>query len=215
MNQEQERAPEIQTEDSTRTSTQAETSKEAEEGAPAGAEAAPRVSAELAELRAELDSARAEAADNFDKFVRAKAEIENVRRRAEADVASAHKFGIERFAAELLAVRDSLELARAVELNEENTEAVRKMHEGLDLTLKLMEDVFKKFSVTQIDPKGERFDPEKHHALSVVESDEVPPNHVVTVVQKGYQLHERVLRPALVVVARAKPTTGGDPAPST
>lgn len=154
-------------------------------------------------LQADLEAARAQAAENHDKFVRARADLENARRRAEMDVASAHKYGIERFAGELVAVKDSLELARNVDIKQESQTAVQKMHEGLDLTLKLMEDVFRKFGLVTLDPKGEKFDPTKHHAISVVDSNEVPPNHVVSVMQKGYLLHDRVLRPALVVVARA------------
>lgn len=159
--------------------------------------------AEADKLKTELEAAKAQAAEHLDKFLRARAETENARRRAEIDVANAHKYGIERFASELLAVRDSLDLARTVDIKQENQTALAKMHEGLDLTLKLMDDVFRKFSLSTIDPKGQKFDPEKHHAISVVESNEVPPNHVVNVVQKGYQLHDRVLRPAMVVVARA------------
>ncbi|GMR03886.1 MAG: hypothetical protein BMS9Abin22_397 [Gammaproteobacteria bacterium] len=172
-------------------------------GALAAAEAHElEVAPEVKQLRVEIEVARAEAAENLDKFLRAKAETENVRRRAETEVANARKYGVERFAAELLAVKDSLELARAMELKEDDTAAVQKMHEGLDLTLKLMDDVFRKFGLTAVDPKGEKFDPERHQAISVVESDLVAPNHVVTVVQKGYLLHERVLRPAMVTVSK-------------
>ena len=154
------------------------------------------VNAELEKVQRELEAAK-------DRFLRAKAETENVRRRAETDVANAHRFAIERFATELLAVRDSLDLAQNVEIEQRENEAVQKMREGLTLTLKLMDDVFAKFSIAIIDPVGEKFDPEKHHALSMVESAEVPPNHVVNVVQKGYLLHDRVLRPAMVMVAKA------------
>jgi molecular chaperone GrpE len=154
-------------------------------------------------LKAERDAAKAQAAENLDKFLRARAEMENARRRAEIDLANAHKYAIERFAGELLAVRDSLELARTVDIAREDKVALQKMHEGLDLTLKLMDDTFRKFNLTIIDPTGDKFDPEKHHAISVVESAEVPPNHVVNVMQKGCLLHDRVLRPAMVVVARA------------
>ena len=154
-------------------------------------------------LKAELDAAKAQAAENLDKFLRAHAETENARRRAQIDLANAHKYAIERFAGELLAVRDSLELARTVDIEREDKVALQKMHEGLDLTLKLMDDTFRKFNLTIIDPTGDKFDPEKHHAISVVESAEVPPNHVVSVMQKGCLLHDRVLRPAMVVVARA------------
>jgi len=89
-----------------------------------------------------------------------------------------------------------------VDIKEENQTALQKMHEGLDLTLKLMDDVFRKFGLTTLDPKGEKFDPAKHHAISVVESSEVPPNQVMNVMQKGYLLHDRVLRPAMVIVAK-------------
>lgn len=158
---------------------------------------------DTAKLAAELQAAKAEAAENLEKFLRARADMENARRRAEIDLGNARKYAIERFASEILAVRDSLELARAVDIKEENQTALQKMHEGLDLTLKLMDDVFRKFALTMIDPKGEKFDPEKHHAISLMESSEVPPNHVVTVMQKGCLLNDRVLRPAMVVVAKA------------
>jgi molecular chaperone GrpE len=159
--------------------------------------------ADIQKLKAELEAAKALAAENLDKFLRARAETENIRRRAEIDLANAHKYSIERFAGELLAVRDSLELARTVDIAREDKVALQKMHEGLDLTLKLMDDTFRKFNLTIIDPAGEKFDPGKHHAISVVESQEIPPNHVVNVMQKGWMLHDRVLRPAMVVVARA------------
>ena len=158
---------------------------------------------EVAELKAKLEAAQAQAQQNHDKFLRTAAEMENIRRRAQIDLANAHKYGIERFANELLAVRDSLEFARTVDIRQESETALQKMHEGLDLTLKLMDDVFRKFSLSPIDPKGEKFDPAKHHAISMVESAEVPPNHVVNVMQKGYLLQDRVLRPALVVVSKA------------
>ncbi len=162
---------------------------------------------EVQQLHAELEQARAEAAENLDRFIRARAEAENIRKRAEADVAAAHKYGIERFAAEIITVRDSLELARTVELPADSNPAVQKMHEGLDLTLKLMDSVFQKFGLTQVDPRGQKFDPERHQAISMVPSAEVPPNHVVNVVQKGYMLNDRLLRPAMVVVAQAASAT--------
>lgn len=158
---------------------------------------------EITQLQAEVEQARAEAAENLDRFLRAKAEVENARKRAEAAVAAAHKYGLERFAAEIIPVRDSLELARMVELPEGSNPAVQKMHEGLDLTLKLMDTVFQKFGITLVDPQGQKFDPEHHQAISMVEAAEVPPNHVVNVVQKGYLLNDRLLRPAMVVVRAA------------
>ena len=171
----------------------------AESGAPHDLEPVP----EIDQLRAELEQARTEAGENLDRFLRAKAEAENIRRRAEADVTAAHKYALDRFAAEIISVRDSLDLARMVELPKDTNPAVQKMHEGLDLTLKLMDSVFQKFGVTRLDPKGQKFDPERHQAISMVDSAEVPPGHVVNVVQKGYLLNDRLLRPAMVVVARA------------
>jgi len=155
---------------------------------------------EIKQLQADLEHARAEAAENMDRFLRAKAEVENTRKRAQADVVSAHKYALERFAAEIITVRDSLELAQMVELPVDSSPAVQKMHEGLDLTLKLMDSIFQKFGLTSLNPKGEKFDPERHQAISLVEAEEVPPNHVVNVVQKGYLLNDRLLRPAMVVV---------------
>jgi molecular chaperone GrpE len=157
----------------------------------------------LEQARLELERLRQEAAEGLDKYLRAKAEVENTRRRAEIDVANARKYGIERFAAELLPVRDSLELARTVDVQQENHTALEKMHEGLDLTLKLMDAAFQKAALTVIDPKGEKFDPDKHQAVSTVESDTIAPGYVAQVVQKGYMLHDRLLRPAMVIVAKA------------
>jgi molecular chaperone GrpE len=151
----------------------------------------------------ELDTARGEIAELKDRFLRARAEVDNIRRRAELDVAAAHKFAVERFASEIIAVRDSLELARTVELSGD-PDVMQKMHEGLELTLKLMDGIFQKFGISLIDPQGEKFDPSKHQAISTLESSETPANHVVNVVQKGYLLHDRLLRPAMVVVAREK-----------
>lgn len=171
--------------------------------APAGAPESPRPEGDE-NLPAALAAAQAEIADLKDKFLRAKAESDNIRRRADADVSAARKYAVESFAAEVLAVRDSLDLARTVEIDSGNREAVQKMHEGLELTLKVLDGVFQKFGLALVDPQGEKFDPERHQAISMVESDQVPANHVVNVVQKGYMLRDRLLRPAMVVVARAK-----------
>ena len=157
---------------------------------------------DLGALQAELAAARAEAAEAKDKFLRAKAETENVRRRAEADVANAHKYGIERFALEMLAVRDSLELAKGVDRGQ--TGIVDKVLEGVELTLKLMDSGLEKFGLTVVDPAGQKFDPALHQAMTMQETDAVEPNHVVQVMQKGCLLNGRLLRPALVVVAKAK-----------
>ncbi len=151
---------------------------------------------DVAKLQAELDDAN-------EKFVRAHAEMENVRRRADNEVAKARKFAIENFAAELLPVKDSLELASAVEISDDNAEALEKMREGLALTLKMLDKAFEKFNVEELNPAaGDKLDPESHQAMGTMESDEVEPNHVVNVVQKGYRLNDRLLRPAMVMVAR-------------
>jgi molecular chaperone GrpE len=164
---------------------------------------APVAAVDIEALKTELEAVRAQAGENLDKFIRAKAETENVRRRAETDVASAHKFAIERFALEMLAVKDSLERARSIDIDTQDV-ALEKMFEGIELTLKLMDSIFQKFALTEVSPAvGDKFDPEQHQAMSAQENVEQPPNHVLMVLQKGYLLNNRLLRPALVIVAKA------------
>ena len=159
----------------------------------------------VAELEEQLQEMRAAVLEQEDRFLRAKAEVENIRRRADNDIANARKFSIDQFAAEILNVRDSLELARAVELKESDHEALQRMQEGLDLTLKQVDSAFSKFAIEVIDPQpGDKLDPQRHQALSMQESADVQPNHVIAVIQKGYALHERLLRPATVIVAKAR-----------
>lgn len=154
-------------------------------------------------LSSQLEAARAELAEHKDRYLRAAAEAENIRRRAENDIANARKFAIEGFASEVLSVRDSLEIARSLEINEDDAGAVAKMKEGLDLTLKQLDSTLSKFSIECVDPeKGDKLDPERHQAMSTQESDNVPPNHILAVIQKGYTIHGRLLRPAMVVVAK-------------
>lgn len=136
--------------------------------------------------------------EHHDAWLRAKAETENVRRRAQEDIAKASKFAIERFAGELLAVKDSLEAALAAE-----NPSVDSLKAGSELTLKQLVAAFEKSGLKEIDPAGEKFDPNFHQAISMIESDQEP-NTVVTVLQKGYLIAERVLRPALVMVAAPK-----------
>jgi molecular chaperone GrpE len=138
-----------------------------------------------------------QAQEHYDAWLRAKAEGDNIRKRAQADVANAHKYAVESFAAELLPVRDALEAA----LSAENT-TIEALRQGVELTLKQVTSAFDKFSVKEINPIGEKFDPHRHQAMTTVESDKVP-NTVVHVLQKGYLLNDRVLRPALVTVAKA------------
>ena len=145
-----------------------------------------------------LKAAELQAAEHHDAWLRAKAETENIRRRAQDDVARAHKFAVEGFASELLAVKDSLEAALAADAsNPENLKS------GVELTLKQLSGVFDKFNLTEINPMGEAFDPHRHQAMSMVEAEQ-PANTVVSVLQKGYLLSDRVIRPALVMVAKPK-----------
>lgn len=177
--------------------TQPEPAAEAPEADTAAASATE--SGEIEALQAKLDEAE-------ERFLRAKAEVDNTRRRAEIDVANAHKYAIERFASEILSIKDSLELARAVDFEQGNEIAVEKMFEGVDLTLKLLSSIFEKFALQEVDPaKGDKFDPQEHQAMSTQESDQVAPNHIVNVVQKGYLLNGRLLRPAMVIVAKPPP----------
>jgi molecular chaperone GrpE len=145
-----------------------------------------------------LREAELKAEEHHDAWLRAKAETENMRRRAAEDVDKARKFAVENFASELLAVKDSLEAALAVE-----SPSVENLKDGVDLTLKQLVAAFGRFNLHDIDPMGEKFDPHQHQAIQLIESDQ-PANTVVTVLQKGYRLHERTLRPAMVMVAKGK-----------
>ncbi|WP_111658101.1 nucleotide exchange factor GrpE [Isoalcanivorax indicus] len=155
--------------------------------------------AELAALRDELAQAR-KALGEAD--LRAQAEIQNMRRRVERDVEAAHKYALEKFAAEVITVADSLE--RALTSLDADNEALAPAREGTELTLKVLLDVFGRFNIAQIDPKGETFNPEQHEAMAMVPQPEAAPNSVIDVLEKGYTLNGRLLRPARVVVARAE-----------
>ena len=132
--------------------------------------------------------------------MRSRAEIENLHRRHQRELENAHNFALERFVNELLPVRDSLELGLGAA--REEGAAADKLVEGMELTLKLLADAMGKFNVEQIDPQGEPFNPELHQAMSIQPRDDVPPNTVVAVVQKGYTLNQRLVRPAMVMVAQ-------------
>lgn len=147
-----------------------------------------------------LKEAEIKAAEHHDAWIRAKAETENIRKRAQSDVSNAHKYAIENFSAELLTVMDSLDAALAIE-----NASVESYKNGMELTQKQLTNVFDKFSIKAIDPKGEKFDPHQHQAMCTVDS-ELTPNTVVQVMQKGYKLNERIIRPALVSVSKAKDT---------
>ena len=145
-----------------------------------------------------LQAAERTAQEHYDAWMYAKAESENIRRRAAEDISKAQKFAVERFSNEVLAVKDSLEAGLAVE-----TATVESFKSGMELTLKQLTSVFEKFNIVEINPVGEKLDPHKHQAISMVPSDQ-PANTVVSVMQKGYTLNERVLRPALVLVSQGK-----------
>lgn len=152
------------------------------------------------ELEDKLTQAEMLAHENWEKSVRAAAELDNFRRRAERDVANAHKYGVEKLIDGLLPVIDSLE--QALQAADKDNAELSGMIEGIELTLKLFLDVLNKFGVSQINPEGEIFNPQQHEAMSMQEIPNVAPNTVVNVFQKGYLLHERVVRPARVIVAK-------------
>jgi molecular chaperone GrpE len=153
------------------------------------------------DLRAELQAALEKAAQNYDLYLRARAELENVRRRAQDDIVKTQKYAIELFAESLLPVADSLELAL-----ESNVADPEKLREGVRITLKQLRAAFERARMTEINPVGEKFDPHRHQAIATVPLTEgrgaLGPNQVVMVLQKGWMLDDRVLRPALVTVTR-------------
>jgi molecular chaperone GrpE len=162
-------------------------------------EQAEEVSVEtMPSLEESLKQAELLAQEHHDAWLRAKAEGDNIRKRAQEDVAKAHKFAVENFANELLAVKDSLEAALSTD-----APSIENLKSGVELTLKQLTSAFGKSNLQEINPVGEKFDAHKHQAISMIES-EAEANTVVAVLQKGYQLHDRVIRPALVTVAKAK-----------
>ena len=156
---------------------------------------------EMSLLQEQLEAAEAAAGMARDELLRVQAEMQNLRRRTEQDIEKAHKFGQEKFSTELLAVMDNLERsAAAAEASED--EAVQAIKEGVELTLKGFMECFKRFNIEAVDPLGEPFDPQLHQAMSIQESPDAEPNSVIAVMQKGYTLHGRVIRPAMVMVSK-------------
>lgn len=166
----------------------------APEGAPE-----PHAPPSAEELQARLDAALAESQERWDMVLRARAELENVRRRAERDVENAHRYGLERLVSELLPVKDSLELGLSAAADD--SAGVESVREGVELTLRMLEGALEKFGVTALDPLGETFDPEFHQAMSMQEAPGGESGKVLTVVQKGYVLGDRLVRPAMVIVS--------------
>ncbi|MEI6737628.1 MAG: nucleotide exchange factor GrpE [Pseudomonadota bacterium] len=152
----------------------------------------------FAALTIKLATAEAAVITAKDDWLRAKAETENIRRRSAEDVLKAHKFGVEKMADALLAVKDSMDAALNV-----TAPSLDAYKQGVELTARQLTSVFEKFSIQEVDPVGQKFDPTKHQAIAAVDSV-LEANTVVSVMQKGYTLHERVLRPALVAVAKTK-----------
>lgn len=154
------------------------------------------------ELEGQLEAAQAEIAELKEQMLRVQAEMQNVRRRAEMDVEKAHKFGLEKFANEMLNVVDNLERGLAAAPEEDATKAIR---EGIEMTLSGFTSALSKFSVETVNPQGETFNPELHQAMTMIEVPGTAPNTVIDVMQKGYTLHGRLLRPAMVVVSKGGP----------
>ncbi|HGE2258564.1 TPA: nucleotide exchange factor GrpE [Pseudomonas aeruginosa] len=160
--------------------------------------AAEDLTARVQELEEQLAAAQ-------DQALRMVADLQNVRRRAEQDVEKAHKFALEKFAGDLLAVVDTLE--RGLEMSDPNDEAIKPMREGMELTLKMFDDTLRRYQVEALNPEGEPFNPEQHQAMAMQESASVEPGSVLKVFQKGYLLNGRLLRPAMVVVSKAPAET--------
>jgi molecular chaperone GrpE len=159
--------------------------------------------AEVGDLAERIQEAVSAAlAEQRDLVLRAQAEVQNMRRRCEADVEKAHKFALEKFSSELLTVVDNLERALNA-VPDRNSEQVRGLAEGVELTMKSFLEILNKFNVQQVDPAGQPFDPQVHQAITMVVNPNVQPNTVLDVMQKGYTLHGRVIRPAMVVVSKA------------
>ena len=166
---------------------------------------APEVEGDLVQLQTELEAAK-------DQVLRAQAEMQNLRRRAERDVENAHKYALDKFVGELLPVVDNLErtIQTMNDNDNDNNDNFEVLSEGIELTLKSFQDVLARFKVEAVDPKGEVFNPEFHQAMSMVEMPDQAPNTVVDVFQKGYTLNGRLVRPAMVVVAKVVPNNTGE-----
>jgi molecular chaperone GrpE len=148
-----------------------------------------------------LQDARNKADEHWNQLLRVKADLENLRRRGERDLEQAHRYGLERFVQELLPVKDSLELGLTASQGE--GDAVKGLREGMELTRKMLQNALEKFGVKELNPQGERFNPELHQAMSVQERADAEPNTVLLVCQKGYLLHDRLIRPAMVIVSKS------------
>ncbi len=156
------------------------------------------------ELLLTLQDAQAKADEYWNQLLMARADLSNVQRRAERDLANAHKYGVEKLALELIPIKDSMELGMAaVAEGDEQDEGRAKIREGMELTLQMFSGVLEKFGIKEVNPQGEKFNPEFHQAMSMQETSDFAPNTVMAVFQKGYVLSDRLIRPAMVVVSKA------------
>jgi len=157
-----------------------------------------------AELSALLEDARSKVDEHWNQCLRLQAELDNLHKRGQRDLENAHKYGLEKFASALLPVRDSLEMGIAAAAQGQSIDPA-KLIEGSELTLKMLVGVLEKFGITELNPQGERFNPQFHEAMSIQPRSDVEPNTVVAVVQKGFLLNDRLVRPAMVIVSKAAP----------
>ncbi|MBK8131285.1 MAG: nucleotide exchange factor GrpE [Gammaproteobacteria bacterium] len=190
----------VTTEDQTSTDPESPAGARDDGADPAAATEPEALQRRIDELQQALDSAR-------DQSLRTAAEMQNLRRRAERDVETAHKYALEKFVAALLPVVDNLE--RALAAIDSDNEVVRPLGEGVELTHKSLLDVLRQHGVQIVDPAAQGFDPALHQAVAMVPHPELPANQVVEVLQKGYTLNERLVRPAMVVVSQGVPDAGG------
>jgi len=160
---------------------------------------APAEAGEIAELKAQLEAATGVAEKSRDDVLRIRAEMENLRKRQSRELENAHKYALDKIALDLLPVRDTLEMGVAAA---ETDGDLSKIAEGTGLTLKMLTQTLEKFNIVEVDPQGDKFDPDLHQAISVQEGTDKPANTVLNVMQKGYTLNERLLRPAMVVIAK-------------
>lgn len=156
---------------------------------------------QIAQLEAALEVSESKIKDQIDSVLRARADVENMRRRTEQEIEKAHKFALERFATELLPVIDNME--RALGMADKDNDAIKSTLEGVEMTLQAMKEAVEKFGLKELNPHGEAFNPDFHQAMSIQESADHEPNTVMVVMQKGYELNGRVLRPAMVMVSKA------------
>jgi len=174
-------------------------SNETEEDEDDSSEEIENVTASIEILSQEIEALQQAADENLNKALRASAELENMRKRTSRDVENAHKYALEKFVTELLPIIDSVELGITAT---DNADDIAGLREGMDLTLKMFSDTLEKFGVRIVDPQGEKFNPELHEAVSMQEYEDAEPGTVISVIQKGYELNGRLVRPAMVMVAK-------------